>query len=141
MFPQSLIQVCATVGVVLLPLSLAILRYYKTKVRSHVNDAFSKLLSSKGISRFTKKVDEKKVTFEMISDFYQQFSDANYPNIMFAFAWKSIILSGVFFIFSSLVGSIDVGIFAEFFSFQFLGVGATFLIIGIYLLVKLEGKL
>jgi hypothetical protein len=139
-FPQALSQVCAGVGVALLSLSFVVLRYYKSKVNKLVNEEFSHLLRSRDISKFTKKIEQKKVTFQMVSDFYQQFLQANAPSFMLERAWRCLLLSGALFILSSVTGSIDV-IPIDIIAYQCLASGFFILFVSFYYLVQLENRL
>jgi hypothetical protein len=140
MFSQVLSIVSVTVGVALLPLSFGVIRYYRAGVNKLVNDEFSRLLKTKEISKFAKLTEQKKVTFTMVSDFYKQFLDANEPRFMLKRGWYFLLVSGVLFIISSIVGSVDFA-FSDVIGGEFLLLGLALLIIAIAAIVQLENRL
>lgn len=140
MFQQGLSQICAVVGVALLSLSFGVLRYYKEKVSKLVNNEFSRLLGTKEILKFSEKIKKKQVTFEMVTDFYEQFVKANQPNLMLRRSWRYLLVSGVLFISASIVGCFDFPL-VDFLGYELLAMGFFVLINALYNLVKLESKL
>jgi hypothetical protein len=140
MFQQGLSQICAVVGVALLSLSFGVLRYYKEKVSKLVNNEFSRLLGTKEILKFSEKIKKKQVTFEMVTDFYEQFVKANQPNLMLRRSWRYLLVSGVLFISASIVGCFDFPL-VDFLGYELLAMGFFVLINALSNLVKLESKL
>jgi hypothetical protein len=140
MFQQGLSQICAVVGVALLSLSFGVLRYYKEKVSKLVNNEFSRLLGTKEILKFSEKIKKKQVTFEMVTDFYEQFVKANQPNLMLRRSWRYLLVSGVLFISASIAGCFDFPL-VDFLGYELLAMGFFVLINALSNLVKLESKL
>lgn len=140
MFPQGLSQVCVVVGVALFSLSFVTLRYYKEKVKKLVSNEFSRLLGTKEISKFSDKIKKKQVTFKMVTDFYEQFVNANQPNLMLRRSWRYLLISGILFISASIVGCFDFPL-VDFISYELLGMGFLIMIFAISNLIKLESKL
>lgn len=139
MFPPGLSEVCAIVGVAMLTLAFGLLRYYKERTKKIVSDEISRLLLTKEISDFTKKIKAKDLTFEMVSDFYTQFVDANEPNVRLKNGWLSLIASGILFIAAAIAGNIEFA-YLEILGYQAIGLGFLFMIVSFLNIGKLESK-
>jgi hypothetical protein len=129
------------VGVALLPLSFWILHNYREKVNNLVNEEFSRLLGTKEITKFAKMVQQKKVTFTMVSDFYKQFEDAYEPKPMLRRSWIYLLTSGILFIVSSIFGSINIALVPDIIGFELMALGLFLMIVSILVVMELENRL
>jgi hypothetical protein len=137
LLPSVLAQICAIIGVALLPLSLGALRYYKDKVDEVVSDQISEILGGKKISDFIKKIKERKLTFRMVSDFYKEFHKANFPARLLRGIFRELLMSGVFFISTAIAVGVDNAFF-EFLSYQTLAMGFALLVMSMIDFFRLE---
>ena len=139
MFPSVLSEVCAIVGVALLSLAFGAIYYYKEKVQKLVSDETSKLLVTEEISEFTKKIMSKDVDFKMVTDFYDQFAEANEPTVFLKRSWRFFVISGVLFIVAGVTGCIDFALF-DLISWEALLLGFVALTFALYYVMKLENR-
>jgi len=137
MLPSTLAQICAIIGVALLPLSLGALRYYKDKIDEAVSERTSEILVDKKVTGFIKKIKERKLTFSMVSDFYKEFHRANFPERLLRGIFRELLLSSIFFISTSIIVGVDNALL-ELLSYQTLIMGFGLLVMAIIDFFRLE---
>ena len=126
MLPQTLTIICANVGIGCLAYTYYLLRSFKQRVDRQTDEEMSKNLLEKEVTEFVQRVRKKEVTFEMIRDFYERFENANESARRLRRAWFFNILSGVFFIMTSIFGNLDFAVFVDFSAYYMLAIAVTF---------------
>lgn len=107
MLPEPLVYVFTAVGVACLGNLFLLSREYKDKSKTYTQNETTKLLLSQSTKDFVKNLRAKKVTLEMVSDFYDDFADASNPERFFRRTWNRFLIAGILFIVSAIIGCID----------------------------------
>jgi Flp pilus assembly protein TadB len=107
LLPEPLIYVFSAVGIACLGNLFLLTREYKSRTREYAEDETARLQLSGSNVEFLKKLKSKELTLDMVSDFYREFAKANEPVLRLKRTWNGLLLAGIAFLSSALVGTVS----------------------------------